>query len=41
MVVGKGADMSKRALSYFFSLMKLYKLEPGMLEYLEVILEAS
>jgi hypothetical protein len=34
-------NFSKRALSYFFSLMKLYELDPGMLEYLEVILEAS
>ena len=41
MVVGKGTDMSKRALSYIYCLMKHLKLVHTMLEDREVVLEAS
>ena len=41
MAILEGPYLSERALSYVFSLTKLHKLEPGILEYLEVILEAS
>jgi len=41
MAILEGPYLSQRALSNIFSLMKLHKLEPGILEYLEVVLEAS
>jgi hypothetical protein len=41
MAILEGPYLSQRALSDIFSLIKLQKLEPGILEYLEVVLEAS
>jgi hypothetical protein len=41
MAILEGPNLSQRALSYIFSLIKLHKLEPGILKYLEVVLEAS
>ena len=41
MVVGKGTDLAKRALSYINCLGKLNKLVKSMLEDREVVLEAS
>ena len=41
MAILKDPCLSERALSYILSLMKLDKLEPRILENLEVVLEAS
>ena len=41
MVVGKGTDLAKRALSHINCLGKLHKLVKSMLEDREVVLEAS
>ena len=41
MLFGKGTDLSQRALSYIYCLMKHHQLVQSMLEDREVVLEAS
>ena len=41
MTIGKGANLSKRALGYIHSQVKVHKLRPDSLEDWEVFLEAS